>query len=87
MTLREQILQARKEFHDALAAFENAAPEYVDAAIHTMNATAAKLDSLISEFKQTGDETAAVEAQPGKRSRLNRIGNLLGIVTTDGYLH
>jgi len=87
MTLREQILQARKEFHVALEAFENAAPEYVDAAIYNMNAIAAKLDSLIAEFKQKGDEAAAVEAQPGKRSRLNRIGNLLGIVPTDGYLH
>jgi hypothetical protein len=67
MTLREQILQARKEFHAALEAFENAAPEYVDAAIHQMNAAAAKLDSLIREFKASGNETAAVVEQPGRR--------------------
>ena len=91
MTLREQILQARKEFHDALDAFNNATPEYVDAAIHAMNAAAAKLDNLIREFKASEDETAedettAVVAQPGKWSWLNRVGTFLGIVKPDGYL-
>ena len=86
MNLREQILQARKKFHAALDAFDNAAPEYVDAAIHGVNAAAAKLDSLIREFKATGDETAAVEAQPGRRSWLNRAGTFLGILEPDGYL-
>ena len=86
MSLREQILQARKEFHDALDAFNNATPEYVDAAIHTMNAAAAKLDSLIKEFKASEDEQPAVVAQPGKWSWLNRVGTFLGIVKPDGYL-
>ena len=86
MSLREQILQARKEFHDALDAFNNATPEYVDAAIYAMNAAAAKLDSLIREFKASEDETAAVVAQPGKRSWLNRVGTFLGIVKPNGYL-